>query len=97
MPRPIAQTLHIDRRAHQIIAQSGDAAGNPDDLMSVEAVADWLGVSKQFLDIRRTQNNGPKFTRVSARRIMYQRSDVLSWLEKRKFASTKDYGKRRAR
>jgi hypothetical protein len=101
MPRPIANTLHIDRRAGQIIAQSGDANAqaeihNADDMMSTKEVADWLGVSEQFLAIRRNQHNGPRFIRVSPRKIMYQRRDVLVWLERRKYASTQDYPRRSA-
>jgi hypothetical protein len=91
------KVFHIDRRAGQLVAQFGDeASSNLDDLLTTEAVAEWLGVSKQFLEIRRGQNNGPPFKRISPRKIMYLRSDVLAWLRRRTFASTKDYPKRRA-
>ena len=72
MPRPIATNLHIDRRAHKIVAQSADETGNADDLLNVAETADYLDVSPQWLAIRRGQNNGPKFKRVGARKIMYR-------------------------
>jgi hypothetical protein len=50
---------HIDRRAYRIVA--GDA-GADDDLMSTRQVADWLGISTQWLEIGRCKNYGPRFT-----------------------------------
>jgi hypothetical protein len=96
MPRPIAKTLHIDRRAHKIVARADDETRNIDDLLNVTETADYLDVSPQWLAIRRGQNNGPKFKRVSARKIMYRVADILAWLESRTHRSTKEYAKRRA-
>jgi hypothetical protein len=86
---------HIDRRAENIIADSddGDAA---DDLLSTGAVADWLCVSTQFLEIARSKNYGPRFVRIGPRTIMYRRGDVLAWLKQRTFAGTAEYARSRA-
>jgi hypothetical protein len=90
------RTHHIDRRALQIVADS--AAGSADDdLLSTAAVADWLGVSTQFLEIGRSKSYGPPYKRLSARRIMYRRGDVLAWLKKRTHGGTAEYAQRRAR
>ena len=68
------------------------AQGAPDDLLSTRAVAEWLGVSIQFLEIGRHRGYGPKFVRIGPARIRYRRADVLAWLEERTFASTSQAG-----
>ena len=80
---------HLDRRA-SMLAEIG--AGAPDDLLTTRDVAEWLGVSVQFLEIGRHRGYGPKFVRIGPARIRYRRSDVLAWLEDRTFASTSQYG-----
>lgn len=79
---------HLDRRAHKLVEQD---TGNPDDLLSTRAVADWLGTSTQWVEISRGKNYGPKFTRISPRQIRYRRADVLAWLKSRTFANTREY------
>jgi hypothetical protein len=73
------RTHHIDRRAAQIVAARDDS-DNDDDLLTTGGVATWLGVSTQWLEIARSKNYGPRYVRVSPRRIMYRRGDVLVWL-----------------
>jgi predicted DNA-binding transcriptional regulator AlpA len=80
---------HLDRRASTLAEVSH---GAPDDLLSTRAVAEWLGVSVQFLEIGRHRGYGPKFVRIGPARIRYRRADVLAWLEERTFASTSQYG-----
>lgn len=91
--RPVSTTVprshHLDRRASLLAELS---TGAPDDLLSTRAVAEWLGVSVQFLEIGRHKGYGPKFVRIGPARIRYRRSDVLTWLEERTFASTSQYG-----
>ena len=93
--RPTAPTTlaprkhHLDRRA-SMLAEIGH--GQPDDLLSTRAVADWLGVSVQFLEIGRHRGYGPRFIRIGPARIRYRRADVLAWLGDRTFASTSQYG-----
>ena len=79
---------HLDRRA-SMLAEIG--AGTADDLLTTRDVAEWLGVSIQFLEIGRHRGYGPKFVRIGPARIRYRRADVLAWLEQRTFASTSQY------
>ena len=85
---------HLDRRADHI-AQAGVAAGDADDLLNTRTLADWLGVSVQFLEIGRHRGYGPPFIRLSTRRVRYKRSDVLDWLAERTHAVTAEYGRDR--
>jgi predicted DNA-binding transcriptional regulator AlpA len=79
---------HIDRRADQIVA---GAVGAGDDLLDTRQVADWLGVSIQWVEIGRSKNYGPPFKRLTARTVRYLRADVLKWLKARTHASTAEY------
>ena len=79
----------LDRRA-AAIAEA--AQGAPDDLLSTRAVAEWLGVSVQFLEVGRHRGYGPKFVRIGPARIRYRRAEILAWLEERTFASTSQAG-----
>jgi hypothetical protein len=89
---------HIDRRAEKIIGDSADNASDAaDDLLSTGAVADWLCVSTQFLEIARSKNYGPRFVRIGPRTIMYRRADILAWLKQRTFSGTAEYARRLAR
>lgn len=84
-----ARHHHLDRRADKIAA--ADAGKADDDLLDTRAVADWLSVSVQWLEIGRSKNYGPEFTRVGPRVIRYRRADVLTWLKARTHASTAEY------
>ena len=81
---------HIDRRAGALLNKE---SGSPDDLLSTSEVAEWLGVSTQFLEIGRVKNYGPKFCKLSTRRVRYLRSDVRAWLAERTHNSTAEYGR----
>lgn len=89
-PRSAPVRLHIDRRASKILA-SADPVTDDDVILDTKTVADWLGVSVQFLEIGRSKGYGPRFVRVSSRRVGYLRRDVRSWLKARTFASTAEY------
>jgi predicted DNA-binding transcriptional regulator AlpA len=86
------RTHHIDRRAAQIVAARDDSDGD-DDLLSTNEVANWLSLSTQWLEIARSKGYGPRYVRISPRKIMYLRSDVLAWLGARTRGGT---GERRA-
>lgn len=82
---------HLDRRTAPLIeAGSGDA----DDLLSTRDVADWLGISDQWLEIGRSRGYGPPFVRISPRRIRYRRGAVIAFLRERQYASTREYAGR---
>jgi predicted DNA-binding transcriptional regulator AlpA len=79
---------HLDRRADRIVAEG---VGDDDELLSTREVADWLAVSTQWLEIGRSKNYGPQFTRVGPRVIRYARGNVRKWLKTRTHASTAEY------
>ena len=83
---------HIDQRAHTIATD----AGAPEELLSTAQVAEWLGLSTQWLEIGRGKNYGPRFTRLGARSIRYRRCDVAAWLKTRVHTSTAEYSKAEA-
>lgn len=85
---------HIDRRAHHIVADDG---ASPDDLLDTPELADWLGVSHQWLEIGRNMGYGPKFKKLSSRMVRYRRGDVIAWLDERSHTSTAEYPRRKSR
>jgi hypothetical protein len=85
----VPRSFHIDKRAGEILAAGHH--GNDDQLMTTEQTAAWLGVSTQWLEIRRCNGGGPPFERISARTVRYRRDKVRHWLDQRSYASTKAY------
>ena len=91
MPKPLCKkprNFHLSKRAPALIAAG---AGDDDDLLTTNQVADWLGISPQFLSIGRSEGYGPKFVRVTERRVLYRREDVIAWLKARTHSSTSEY------
>ena len=87
----IPRRLHLDRRANRLI-EYGAAAGAPDDLLTTQQVADWIGYSKQWLEIGRHRGYGPPFVKVGTNgRVRYRRSDVIEWLAERTHQRTSEY------
>ena len=85
---PARKSHHLDRRIHAIL---DDAEGGDDDLLTTTATAQWLGVTEQWLELGRSKNYGPRFTRLAPRIIRYRRGDVLAWLKSRTHKSTAEY------
>lgn len=50
------------------------------EILSEREVSDWLGVSEPTLFRHRRNGTGPKFIRLSERRIGYRRNSVEEWL-----------------
>ena len=63
---------------------------DPDALLRPEGAAALLGFTPRALESWRHRGGGPKFVRVSARAVRYQRSDLLEWAEERVRTSTSD-------
>lgn len=90
---------HLDRRAATLLAVGKRSEPEPpkpidddDELLSTRQVADWLGVSPQWVVIGRGKKNyGPKFVRIGHRRIVYRKDDVRAWLKARTHSSTSEY------
>ena len=59
---------HLDKRAADLAAQG---VGDPDDLLSTSDLAEWLGVSIQWVEIGRSKGWSPPFIKLSPRRIRY--------------------------
>lgn len=56
------------------------SATNNQELLSERELSNWLGISEPTLFRHRRNGTGPKFIRLSARRIAYRRSAVEEWL-----------------
>ena len=80
-PAPAAapKSHHLDRVADLIIATPGD----DDDLLSTQALADYLRVSTQWCEIARHRGYGPPYIRIGLKTIRYQRGEVRKWLTER--------------
>lgn len=52
-----------------------------DELLTTSQVAEMLNVAVGTLRWWRHQGTGPKAFRIGARKVMYRRSDVVSWLD----------------
>ena len=48
---------------------------------SVREAAQYLSLSKSFLDHARLSGDGPKFIRVGRRNVLYLREDLDAWLD----------------
>ena len=84
-PPHTPQRHNLDRRARKLAAEDSK------DVLSTKELAEWLGVSEQWLEIGRGKNYGPKFKVYGPRMIRYLRSDVLAWLEERTYSCTTEY------
>lgn len=62
-----------------------------DRYFTTEEAAEYLKMSKGFLDKARHYGGGPAFVRVSARAIRYDRADLDAWMSERRAASCADY------
>jgi hypothetical protein len=73
---------HLDKRIDSILAIDDGSNG----VMSTEQVAVWLGVSAQWLSIRRGKGNGPAWEKVGVGtyNVRYRKEKVRAWLKDRK-------------
>jgi predicted DNA-binding transcriptional regulator AlpA len=60
------------------------------DILTEREVSSWLGVSEPTLFRHRRDGTGPKFLRLSARRVAYRRSEIEAWLSSRQQQSLDD-------
>jgi len=82
--------LHLDKRA-EAIAVAVPPEASDDDLLTTLQVANWFGVSTQWLEIGRVKNYGPPWLRVAPQMIRYNRGALREWLKQRAYRSTADY------
>jgi predicted DNA-binding transcriptional regulator AlpA len=57
------------------------SATNNQELLSEREVSNWLGLSEPTLFRHRRNGTGPRFIRLSPRRIAYRRSAIEEWLK----------------
>ena len=89
-PKPSGGKLHLDKRA-EAISGAVPLDAKDDDLLSTLQVANWFGVSTQWLEIGRVRNYGPPWVKMAPQMIRYKRSVLLQWLKEREYAHTADY------
>jgi predicted DNA-binding transcriptional regulator AlpA len=49
-------------------------------LLDIQETANYLGFSKEMLQIWRDRNMGPRYLKLSDRRIFYKKSDINEWI-----------------
>ncbi len=82
--------LQLDKRAGKLAAETGSG---DDELLNTTALAEWLGVSTQWLEIGRSENFGPPFQLLGSL-IRYRRGAVKAWLREREYRCTAEYKQR---
>ncbi|MDS7931884.1 helix-turn-helix domain-containing protein [Acinetobacter sp. V102_4] len=63
-------------------------AANDDEEFSPESLAAILDVSTSWLQKKRCEGGGIPFSKVHYRKIIYKKSDVLAYIERRRIQST---------
>jgi hypothetical protein len=58
--------------------------------MRPKAAANYLGLSKAFLDQSRVNGTGPRFARISRTCVLYRKADLDDWLESHLAISTSE-------
>jgi predicted DNA-binding transcriptional regulator AlpA len=61
----------------------------PEHMRPAQA-AEYLAVSKSFLDQARVAGTGPRFVKISSSLVIYRRTDLDAWLAARVIASTSE-------
>jgi hypothetical protein len=85
---------HLDKRAATLLAAKPPLDDEDEGLLTTAEAADWLGVSKQLLEIARHKGDGPEFVRLGPRCIRYTLAALRRWCEQRSFTHTKQYAGR---
>ncbi len=60
---------------------------NIQEILNEREVAEWLGLSTPTLMRHRRDGTGPKFIRLSKRRVAYRRSAIEEWLRRQEHLS----------
>ncbi|MFV5376562.1 helix-turn-helix domain-containing protein [Acinetobacter calcoaceticus] len=63
-------------------------AANDDEEFSPESLAAILDVSTSWLQKKRCEGGGIPFAKVHYRKIIYKKSDVIAYIERRRIQST---------
>lgn len=84
----MAQFTHPPFDLSQEARTNNEAADHT--YLTVREAANYLRVSKSFLDKARLTGTGPPFVRLG-KRILYIREDVDAWIRKQLYRSTSEY------
>lgn len=60
------------------------------ELLTVKEVARLVDYSESALNNWRSQGIGPRYLKLSTRRVRYRRSDILAWLDSAERGGTQD-------
>lgn len=88
-PHVFPTSRHLDRRAAELAVQGATSAA--DEWLNTEQLAGWLGVSTQWVELRRKLGDGPPFFRPSPNMVRYRRGEVVEWLNRRHYRRTSEY------
>ena len=69
----------MQSQSHHQTASADDRASWPEH-MRPKAAANYLGLSKAFLDQSRLFGTGPRFARISRTCVLYRKADLDDWL-----------------
>ena len=66
------------------------AVKSMDRLLTAEQVAELLGLTKRCLANWRYRGGGPKYLKIGHKTVRYRYSDLMRWLEDRKFSNSSE-------
>ncbi len=61
-------------------------------LLTPQESADFLSLTRRFLEVRRLRGDGPPYIKISERCVRYRLSDLENWVDDRRRTSTADTG-----
>ena len=60
------------------------------DYLSCEQVAEMTGLSRSYFEKQRVRGEGPPYCKISPRRVLYGRKDLIDWIERHRVHSTSE-------
>jgi hypothetical protein len=79
----------LQAQSHHQSANTASQTGWPEH-MRPRVAANYLGLSKAFLDQSRVGGTGPKFARISRTCVLYRKADLDDWLTSHLAVSTSE-------
>jgi predicted DNA-binding transcriptional regulator AlpA len=64
----------------------------PEALLPTRTAAARLGLSDSTMEKMRSRGDGPKFIRLTPKKVAYSVAALEEWLREREYRSTKEYG-----
>lgn len=60
------------------------------DYLSCEQVSEYTGLSRSYFEKLRVRGDGPPYCKISPRRVLYGRKDLIDWIERHRVHSTSE-------